>query len=308
MREEMRSHAELARLAEQQYGVVSRRQLLRLGFSGSAIARAARARRWHRVHRGVYAVGHAELSGHGLCKAALLACGEGAVLSHQSAGWLWGLFPRPPAAITVTVPRGRHSLPGIVAHRAATFASDEWGTLERIAVTSLPRTLHDIAATERPRRLAQAIEKAERLGVLDLNDIDLLLGRKVGHRGTARLSGAVEIYRDPAFARARPERLFLDLVKKAGLPRPALNTFVAGHEIDAYWEMERFAVEVDGWDTHRTRAAFEADPLRQEDLKLAGIDSIRITARRIEREPRVVGERLERLLEQRRRGLAAEVR
>jgi very-short-patch-repair endonuclease len=75
---------------------------------------------------------------------------------------------------------------------------------------------------------------------------------------------------------------------------------VAGHEIDAYWEAERFAVEVDGWGTHRTRTAFERDPLRQENLKLAGIDSIRVTARRIEREPQVVGKRLARLLFQRR--------
>jgi very-short-patch-repair endonuclease len=97
--------------------------------------------------------------------------------------------------------------------------------------------------------------------------------------------------------------LFLDLIKRAGLQRPAMNTFVAGYEVDAYWEAERFAVEVDGWDTHRTRQAFEADPLRQEDLKLAGIDSIRITARRIEREPKVVGQRLRRLLAHRRKEL-----
>jgi very-short-patch-repair endonuclease len=92
-------------------------------------------------------------------------------------------------------------------------------------------------------------------------------------------------------------------MKAANLPRPAFNTFVAGHEIDAYWERERFAVEVDGWEWHRTRAAFEKDPLRQENLKLAGIDSIRITARRIEREPQAVGQRLTRLLNQRRRSL-----
>jgi very-short-patch-repair endonuclease len=99
--------------------------------------------------------------------------------------------------------------------------------------------------------------------------------------------------------------LFLDLVKKAGLPRPAMNTFIAGHEIDAYWETERFAVEVDGWDAHRSRQAFESDPVRLEDLKLAGIDSIRLTARRIEREPRLVGKRLATLLSQRRRELGA---
>lgn len=114
------------------------------------------------------------------------------------------------------------------------------------------------------------------------------------------LRQALEIYRDPVFARSRPERLFLDLVKKAGLPRPAINTYVAGHEIDAYWEKERFAVEVDGWEAHRCRKAFEEDPVRQEELKLAGIDSVRLTARRIEREPEEVAKRLGILLDRRR--------
>lgn len=88
-----------------------------------------------------------------------------------------------------------------------------------------------------------------------------------------------------------------------GLPTPSINRFVAGCEIDAYWERERFAVEVDGWETHGTRAAFESDRLRQEELKLAGIDSIRVTARRIEREPEAVATRIGLLLTRRRREL-----
>jgi very-short-patch-repair endonuclease len=154
------------------------------------------------------------------------------------------------------------------------------------------------------RRLAQAIEKGERMGVLDLAEINSMLSRRqAGVAGSRRLLDALEIYRDPGFTRSRAELLLLALVRKASLPRPATNLFIAGHEIDAYWEAERFAVEVDRWDTHRTRAAFEADPIRQEDLKLAGIDSIRLTARRIEREPVLVAERLKTLIAQRRREL-----
>ncbi len=104
-------------------------------------------------------------------------------------------------------------------------------------------------------------------------------------------------------SRAHTERAFLAVVKRAGLPRPAINLFIAGHEVDAYWESERFAVELDGYETHRTRAAFERDPLRIEDLKLAGIDAIRITARRLEREPDQVAKRLKTLLERRQRAL-----
>jgi len=170
-------------------------------------------------------------------------------------------------------------------------------------VTAVPRTLLDLASRRQARRLNQAVERAERLDLLDLGAIDGLLGRCGRHRGKRRLQKALEIYRDPVVSRARSERLFLDLVKSAGLPRPAINNFVAGHEIDAYWPEERFAVEVDGWDAHRTRRAFEDDPLRLEKLKLAGIDSIRVTARRIEREPEAVAASLGRLLELRRSAL-----
>ncbi len=142
--------------------------------------------------------------------------------------------------------------------------------------------------------------RPERLDLLDTAAIDALLQKRCGAPGTAPLRQALEIYRDPVFARSRPERLLLDLVKRARLPRPAINTYVEGHEIDAYWERERFAVEVDGWDAHRSRVAFEQDPVRQEELKLAGIDSIRLTARRIEREPAQVAERLGILLARRR--------
>jgi hypothetical protein len=141
------------------------------------------------------------------------------------------------------------------------------------------------------------------MDLLDLAKIDELLARSGRHRGRQRLRQALELHRDPVFSRARSERLFLALVKKAGLPPPAINTFVAGHEIDAYWDAEHFAVEIDGWSTHRTRASFERYRLRQEELKLAGIDSIRISARRLERAPARVAENLERLLAQRRNEL-----
>jgi hypothetical protein len=188
-------------------------------------------------------------------------------------------------------------------HHSTILERGDRATIDAIPLTAVPRTLLDLAAGQSSRRVNQAIDRAERLDLLDLGSIDALLGRSGRHRGRRRLREALEIYRDPIVSRARSERLFLDLVKKAGLPRPAINTFVAGHEIDAYWEEERFAVEVDGWEAHRTRSAFESDPLRLEDLKLAGIDSIRVTARRIEREPEAVATRLGRLLAMRRRAL-----
>lgn len=187
-------------------------------------------------------------------------------------------------------------------HHSTILEEEDRALVQGIPVTAVPRTLLDLAQGASQRSLTSAIDRCERIDLLDVARIDALLERG-GHRGRRQLRLALEIYRDPVFPRARSERLLLDLVKRAGLPRPAINTFVAGHEIDAYWDAERFAVEVDGWGTHRTRAAFEADPVRQEELKLAGIDSIRITARRIEREPMKVAASLQRLLALRRNHL-----
>ncbi len=170
-------------------------------------------------------------------------------------------------------------------------------------MTAVPRTLLDSGAKQSDKQLERMVEKAERMGLLDIGAIDSLIVRSGRHAGRKRLRRAMALYLDPVISRARTERAFLDIVKRAKLPRPAINVFVASHEIDAYWEQERFAVELDGWETHRTRAAFERDPLRIEDLKLAGIDAIRITARRIEQEPDQVAQRLRALLERRRRAL-----
>jgi hypothetical protein len=128
-----------------------------------------------------------------------------------------------------------------------------------------------------------------------------MLGRCGGHHGRGALVAAIAKYRKPAFTRSGLERRFRALVHEAGLPRPSANTFVAGFEIDAYWEAERFGVELDTYDFHGGRVAFESDRLRQEDLKLAGIEIVRITGRRLDLEPQVVIDRLGQLLANRRR-------
>jgi hypothetical protein len=299
----MRSHQALAELAGRQHGVVSFRQLRKLGFSKGAIARSSEAFRLCRVHRGVYAVGQRGISQHGRCMAAILACDEGSVLSHISAAWLWGLiawFPREVHVSTEGRSRRRH---GIRVHRIDAITAD-WGWIERIPVTDLSRTLLHVAATEPPKRLAGVVDRAARLELLDLDAIDGLIDGCRRAPGVARLREAVDLYRGSVVHRARSELLFLALIKQEGLPRPAINTWVEKYEIDAYWEDLRFAVEVDGWDTHRTRKAFEVDPVRVEDLKLAGIDAIRITARRIELHPAEVGRRLRAHLARRRRELS----
>ncbi|HMI80663.1 MAG TPA: type IV toxin-antitoxin system AbiEi family antitoxin domain-containing protein [Solirubrobacterales bacterium] len=296
----MRSHAALAELARAQYGVVSFRQLRELGFSKGHISRAQGAGRLWRIHQGVYAVGHAGLSAHGRAMAAVLVFPEGAVLSHDSAAWLWGLVPNGPHEVEVTVAARGNRRRGLRVHRAWSLPEEERARYESIPVTSVARTLLDVAGTRSGRRLVRVVDRARRRGKLDLDEIDRVLARGRASYGTERLQDALRLYRTPVFDRARSELLFLDAIAAAGLPVPALNTWVEKFEIDAYWEAERFAVEVDGWETHGTRRAFEADRLRQEDMKLAGIDSIRVSARRIEREPDTVAKRLQLLLARRR--------
>jgi hypothetical protein len=303
MREEMRSSHRLAALAAAQHGVVSSRQLKELGYTASAIGRRLKAGRLHRIHRGVYSVGNPTVSRHGRCLAAVLASGQGALLSHGSAAWLWGIAPTCPPISEVAVPGHGHGRPGIRLHHVDTLVDADRSRVDGIAVTALPRTLLDLAASERPRRLQNLVDRAKRLSLLDLPAIDALLDRRTGAPGSPALRGALALYRPEVFDRARSELLFLQLVERAGIRRPLLNTWVAGHELDAYWDEERFAVEIDGWEAHGTRAAFEADRLRDEEVKLAGIDIVRVTARRIEREPDRVAARLRALLARRREEL-----
>jgi Transcriptional regulator, AbiEi antitoxin len=292
-------HQGLAELAARQHGVVSASQLAELGYSRFVAANAAKAGRLHRLHRGVYAVGYKPLSWHGHCLAAVLACAP-AYASHASAGWIWGLLRYAPERIDVAAPTRRHPKAAMRLHYAPLGARD-CAEQEGIPVTSLARTLLDLAATLPRRRLDRVLERSEELKLFDLAAIDELLARVTRHPGTAALRDALRLYRPKlAVTRSGVEDRFLVLVEAAGLPTPAMNRNVNGLELDAYWEEERFAVELDVFETHGTRAAFARDRLRQEDLLLAGIEMDRITDDRLEREPRQVMKRLSRLLAQRR--------
>lgn len=302
MRRERRSHHGLAELAGKQHGVVSFLQLAELGYSEEAVRHAIETGRLHPVNHAVYAVGHIGISRHGRCLAAVLSCGAGALLSHRSAAWLWGLTKRFYLPIEVTAASPRRTREEIRVHSAAALTPLDRTRGEDIPVTAVPRTLLDFAAVDH-HYLGQALDNARRLGVLDLIAVDELISRSKGFRGVARLRTALEIHRPGAFTRSGLERRFLELVRRAGLPRPSMNVFVEGYELDAYWPNERFAVELDTYDHHGSPAAFEADRLRHENLKLAGIEMTRITGVRMDLEPTTVTRRLRRLLAQRRRQL-----
>ena len=203
---------------------------------------------------------------------------------------------RPRIDVTATAPR--ETRPAICVHSAEALAAEDRTCVEGIPVVAVPRVLLDFAAVD-PLYLSQALDNAHRLGLLDLIAMDALVARSRGFRGVARLRTALEIHRPATFTRSGLERRFLDLVRGAGLPQPSMNIFVEGYELDAYWADRRFAVELDTYDYHGSPAAFEADRIRQESLKLAGIEMTRVTGPRLDREPNAVMHRLRELLQQR---------
>lgn len=283
-----------------QHGVVSIRQLTGpLGYSRPAVSRAVKSGRLHPLYRGVYAVGHARISVHGKCLAAVLACGRSALLSHYSAGWLWDIAKINPEPFHIITSVWRTPRPPLRLHQSLALADEDRALVEGIPVTALPRTLLDLAATVRFDWLERIVERSEERGLFDLRPVEDLLSRTVGHHGHARLRRAIALYQPTSFTRSGLERRFLELWLEAGLPQPRMNYVEEGFELDAYWPEFRFAVELEVFETHGTRAAFERDRKRQEDLLLAGIGMTRVTGPRLEREPEEVIARVARLLRQR---------
>lgn len=291
-------------MASEQYGVVSVWQLLdELGYSHSAVERAVAAGVLHRLHRGVYAVGHTDLSLHGRCLAAVLGCGPGASVSHWSAAWLWGILATRPVPIHVTTPIPRPRRTGLLIHRSRTLIDEDLAARDGIPVTSVPRTALDLAHRVRRASLDRLLQSSEELRLFDLAAFESILERNRGHRGVRPLRLALSIYRVPPFTRSGLERRFLALVEAAGLPRPAMNFNFAGFEPDAFWPEARFAVELDVYETHGGTLAFERDRLRDEELMLADVLVDRVTGERLDREPDRVMGRVAALLARRRREL-----
>jgi hypothetical protein len=262
--------------------VVALRQLRDLGLSGSgARTRVARGA-LHRVHLGVYAVGHPTLTAKGRWAAGALACGPGAVLSHRSAAALWGVRATTRAAVEVTVPgQAGRARAGIHAHRCR-LHDVERTTIDGIPCTTLARTLLDLAEVVDSDALEQACERAEVLELFDLREIEGVLARADGRQGAPLLRAALaESVTDAGFTRSELERRFLELCTRAGLPRPLVNSWVAleggGYEVDFLWAEQRLIVEVDGWSTHGNRRAFRRDRRRDVDLEVEGYSVLRFT-------------------------------
>jgi very-short-patch-repair endonuclease len=288
MREEIdTSDTEVAKIAARQHGVVTASQLHEAGIDKSAISRRVKRGQLHRLHRGVYAVGHRALSLHGRFMAAVLACGEGAVLSHTSASVLWELLKPIDGPLHVSVPTtsGLAKRRGIHLHRcpslstpadpspSPSYLQQEGGRGRRILtthrhhipVTSVSRTLEDLRASSLlpPHLLRQAELKGHRLEGIESDR-----------------------------TRSDLESLFLSLVRHHRLrPPPEVNARLGRRSVDFLWRRQRVVVETDSWTYHRGSVAFEDDHARDLDLRSAGYTVLRFSERQLEEEPgRVVAD------------------
>ncbi len=233
--------------------------------------------------------------------AAVLACGPEAALSHRSAGALRDLRAwsgRPEVLVPARV-RRRH--PGLLIHHGD-LRADEVSEVRGVPCTSASRTLVDLAAVLRQADLERVVERAERLELLDLDAVRAILDRRRGCRGVARLRLALALYEpESKFTRSELEQRFLRLCRTAGLPPPVVNGLIEvpgkSLEVDFHWPCWRVVVEADGFETHRTRAAFERDRRNQQLVGAAGWTLIRCTWRQVTGEPHDLRQALRTALE-----------
>ena len=244
---------------------------------------------WRRVAAGalyplhggrVYAMGLAPLSVRARYLAAVLACGPRAALSHRSAAALWGMRPNA-TRVEVSVPQEGGRADGVQVHRTRMLAPQDFTLHDAIPVTTVARTLLDLSAVVRPHELAKAIDRAERLRLFDLKAINDVLERANGRRGARALRHAIAAY-EPSTQKSELERRFKKLLQTTtDIPSPRFNAAVEGeqstHEVDAFWPQHKLAVQLDGFEFHRTRRDRERDADSDADLELAGLRVMRLT-------------------------------
>lgn len=274
-------HRVIGAIAEAQHGVVARQQLLDAGVGAEGLKARLRTGALVPLHHGVYAIGHRALPPRARLLAAVLAAGSGSVLSHRSAATLWGLRPSS-GAIDVTVPHGigaRRHADGVRIRQTRKLPPCELAVEDGIPVTTVARTLLDLAGVVSPHQLRRAVERAEQLELFDLGEVDRVLDAHPGRRGRRALVALLDDARqhDLPITRSELEAAFLQLCLDHGIERPQVNRYDLIRETDFRWPAHRLVVEVDGWDSHKTRAAFAGDRARDRALVREGWRVARFT-------------------------------
>jgi very-short-patch-repair endonuclease len=279
----------IARIATAQSGSITNDQLTRAGLRHSGIGRRSDNGSLHRIYRGVYVVGHEALAPLARETAALLACGDGAVISHSSAAVLWRLVAdgRAAADVHVTViGRKCRSRPGLRAHRAAHLDPLDLRRINGLPVTSAACTLRDLAATGSPD-LERAFGEAHVQGLLRAGELEMAVERWGPRAGIGAIRALMSDHAS-GFTRSGGERALRRLIRAARLPEPRFNVPFHRYELDALWQNHRLVVEVDGFGPHGHRAAFERDRRKDMALVAAGYDVIRVSWRQLNEEPLAV--------------------
>ncbi len=247
------------------------------------------------LHRGVYAVGHRRLRREGHWLAAVLAAGPGALLSHREAAALHALRPANRTTVDVTV-AARRRVPGILVHRVQRIDSTDATVVDGIPITTIARTLVDLAMVVPPQALRKSIEEAERSNRLDVRAIEAALERTRGRngRGHERIKRALAelATTGTTMTRSALEDQFLILLDAHHLSRPSMNASIDGIEVDAVWRDRQLVVELDGWAYHRTRQAFQRDRDRANDLTAKGWTVLRFTHADVVERPAQTAERI----------------
>lgn len=275
--------------------------MMDIGLGERAIEHRVAMGRLHRVARGVYAVGYGRVSLMGRWMAAVLASGRGATLSHRSAAALWGIRGPAGGAVDVTIPHRSTSSARIRRHLSV-LPADEVTSCDGIAVTIVPRTIFDLAATSAVDRLEHDIRQVEYLRLYDRLSLLDLVERYPGRRGLRKVRSALtRVEALPAGrTRSRLEERFLPFLRRHALPRPRLNDWITvgekRFEVDCHWRGTGQVVELDSWEAHGTRSAFRDDRARDRILRTAGYDVTRISWAQLDDEPEAVAADLRKLL------------
>ncbi|HET9676713.1 MAG TPA: type IV toxin-antitoxin system AbiEi family antitoxin domain-containing protein [Solirubrobacterales bacterium] len=291
----------LAEFARRQHGVVGRWQLIYRGWSEGAIDKRIRSGRLHRLHAGIYAVGHRVIPKQGHWMAAVLASGPGAVLSHQTAAALWDLRGYSGGAIHVTLPHKSTSSKRIKRHHAA-LPADEVAREQGIPVTSVHRTIFDLASIEDMDAIVAMIREAEYGNRYDRLSLPHLLERYPAKRGSRKVRAALERLKSEPPGRKRKglEERFAPFLRRHRLPLPRFNDWIylgdKRYCVDCHWPGTGQIVELDGWQGHSTRSAFRSDRERDRRLRVAGYSVIHLTWAQLDDEPEAIATDLRALL------------
>lgn len=259
-------------------------QLRDCGLSPSSADRWRQDGRLHTIYPGIYALGHPKIPIEGRLVAALLHAGPGAVLSHHTAAWWWRLLEPEPRVIDVSAP-GRHSsLDGVRVHHPRMI---EGTRTRRLPVTTVPRTLLDVASRSSTDEVRRTLAQADYHRLLVVEDVAAVCGP--GRLGSVRLRAALERHEPRiAMTRSELERRFLKECEAAGIALPEVNVVIEGWTVDALWRAERVVVELDGRDNHSSPGQIERDRRKELQLRAAGYVVVRYTWAQVALEPQVV--------------------